>query len=42
MQIVRNSQQEITDLSEDQIRTLKDSLTYDNPAYQSAKKIFSV
>lgn len=38
MQIVRNSQQEITDLSEDQIRTLKDSLTYDNPAYQSAKR----
>lgn len=38
MKVYKSNRQLITDLSEDQIRKIKEALTFSNPAYQSAKR----
>ena len=38
MKIIKKNRQLITGLSTEQSKTIKESLTYDNPSYISAKK----
>lgn len=38
MQVIKTSRQDIYGLTQQQIETVKESLTFDNPAYQKAKK----